>query len=144
MLFTTCAWVVYEYTTSYPYNIIEVSETLASIASQSLTDSIYVGGEYLRSLLVSPTKLREVTGSYPDYLPPRPEVCVQLLKVKKKTNMSSFVTKISCCYDIDWTLYLWSWYTRSALQRISFDVRRWATGLRWTPVFHTLLISIIL
>ena len=37
MAWATCARVVYEYTRSYPYNIIEVCETLASITSQSLT-----------------------------------------------------------------------------------------------------------
>ena len=54
-------------------------------------DSIYVGGEYLRSLLVSPKKSREVTGSHPDYLPPRPELCVQLLKVVVLVNKYEFI-----------------------------------------------------
>ena len=40
----TCARVVYEYTRSYPYKIIEVCETLASIGRVSLARENEAGG----------------------------------------------------------------------------------------------------
>ena len=101
--------------------------------SVSVHDSFYAGAEYFRKLLVS-QESREVN---------RVHIRVYLNKIHDfacavvksfflVNNMNSFITKISCCYDMDWKPYLWSRYTQSAVRRSSFDVRRCATSLRWT------------
>ena len=55
---STCVVVVYEYTRSYSYNIIEVCETLASIARKS----------------------RDVTGSHPDLCNTVPGIVFAVVK----------------------------------------------------------------